>query len=242
MASTITSSTSTPPTRPSRHGTTAHGWSALVLATQTIQSAGQPATVPTTAATASDGCATRVAQRPRIVVAGTAGAASRFATSDTTLTWPDSITTTGSVASCAAADSATASASTVRHSVGPRSRAAIHTRQPGPSTSIPAVASTDKAKPYDRANHGSTSSSARTVAPSAASPARRRPVTSVASRIVAMTAARSTLGCGRANTTNPSTAANPMTAAVRRDRPSPRTIPITTPATIARLAPDTAVR
>jgi len=175
-------------------------------------------------------------------VAGTAGAAIKLASKATRLICPDSITTTGSVASCAVADSATASASAMRHHTGPGIRPAIRSRQPGASTSIPAVASTDSAKPYERASHGSIRSSTRTVPARAASPARRRPVTSTASRITAIMAARSTLGCGRASTTNPTTATNPMTPAARRDRPRPRTTPITTPATIARLAPDTAVR
>lgn len=107
---------------------------------------------------------------------------------------------------------------------------------------MPAVARTDSAKPYERASHGSMRRSSSTVAAKAASPARRRPVTNVASRMVAITAALRTLGCGRARITNPITAMNPITAAARRERPSPRTRPMTTPATIARFAPDTAVR
>ena len=242
MDAATAASTSRPPVNPDRHGTTAPGRPALARATHTIQSAGHPASVPTAAATVPEACPSRVADNPRTVVAGTAGAAIKLATKDTRLICPDSMTTTGSVASCAAADSATASASAARHSTGPGSRAAIRSRQPGASTSIPPVARTDNAKPYERASHGSIRSSTRTVPANAASPARRRPVTSAASRITAITAARRTLGCGRASTTNPSTATSPMAPAARRDRPRPRTTPITTPATIARLAPDTAVK
>jgi hypothetical protein len=243
VLATITAArTSRPPVNPDRHGTTAHGRPALVRATQTIQSAGQPASVPATAATGCDACPSSVADSPRIVVAGTAGAAIRLAARETRLICPDSMTTMGSVASWAAADSATASASAARDSIGPGSRAAIRSRQPGASTSIPPVASTDSAKPYERASHGSIRSSTRTVPARAASPARRRPVTSAASRIIAITAARRTLGWGLASTTNPATATNPTAPAARRDRPSARATPMTTPATIARLAPDTAVR
>lgn len=86
IAASTGTSTSRPPAGPDRHGRTAHGRSALVRATQTTQSAGQPATVPAIAAAGCETSASSVADSPRIVVTGTAGAAARLAASDTRLT------------------------------------------------------------------------------------------------------------------------------------------------------------
>ena len=73
------------------------------------------------------------------------------------------------------------------------------------------MASTESAKPADVASPGSTTSSARTAAPSARVPAARPPACMPSSATVPMTAARSTDGSGLAIRTKPTTPRTPTT-------------------------------
>nr|NIL82651.1 hypothetical protein [Rhodococcus kroppenstedtii] len=101
---------------------------------------------------------------------------------------------------------------------------------------------TDNAKPHDTANAGSTASSTITAVASAGIAWRRRPVNSASRPSTPITAARSTLGDGRAITTN-ATSASPASSTVARG-PSvhARARSTTAPTRKAKLAPDTAVR
>ena len=74
------------------------------------------------------------------------------------------------------------------------------------NSSSPRVASEDSAKPNERASHGSTTSTTTIAAPSTGGPAERRDRLSPIRPIAPITAARTTLGSGRASTTNPASA------------------------------------
>ena len=133
------------------------------------------------------------------------GATTRFAPTATRLTWPEIAATSGVHASWAASGTATASAA---HLGTHRPNAS---RSPGPSTRIPAVATTDRANPTDTASDGFSSSSVTTATPSAPGP-RRRPSTPIPSRAtVPIAAARTTLGSVRASSTKPTMPRAPTT-------------------------------
>ena len=104
------------------------------------------------------------------------------------------------------------------------------------------MASTERAKPNERDNHGSAAVSTTTAPASAGTPRRVRPEASPSRPTAPITAARSTLGSGRARTTNPASAAPASTSLVRRDAPQPPATISTVPQTIATLLPDTAQR
>ena len=134
---------------------------------------------------------TTVASSPSTVAGATAGAASRLAGSDTRLTVPESAATSGAVASPAAALTARASA-TQR----PARRARNRRDQAGASSTMAAVASTERANPGSRASPGRGGAGRTPPQPVPAPATRGRPAAS-ASRVTApMAAARSTLGLG----------------------------------------------
>ena len=150
---------------------------------------------------------------------------------------PDRAATIGAVARPAAPLTATASA---RNRGQPRSRS--RRDQPGASTTIDAVATTDRAKPASRAIPGSARTRTTIEVASAGTAARCRPVAR-ASRVMApIAAARRTLGLGVARTTKPASA-TPATTAWMRRRTARRRRGHRMPRTmIATLAPETAVR
>ena len=127
---------------------------------------------------------------------------------------PESSTTTGSVARCAASgrvtDSATSRGQPAAEHVAPRRRA---------HQMIPPLASTDSAKPHERARNGSRSSSTSIATPRWRSPARRPPAPSAASATRPIAAARSTLGSVRHSATNTATAEQPDHAAATSRAP-----------------------
>ena len=127
----------------------------------------------------------------------TAGAASRLAPTATRLTWPESAATTGVQATCAASGTETASA-TQRGSH--RISASRHT---GARSRMPAVASTDSAKPAVTASRGHTSSSAEHGDAEAPGAARAPVAAHPDSATVPIAAARTTLGSARAISTKP---------------------------------------
>jgi len=69
-----------------------------------------------------------------------------------------------------------------------------------------------------------------------------RPRAKVASTRLAITAARRTLGSGVTSTTNPTRTARDAATRAQRGMPTAAPATITSPMTIAQLAPDTAVR
>ncbi|GAA3596370.1 hypothetical protein GCM10022419_094500 [Nonomuraea rosea] len=107
---------------------------------------------------------------------------------------------------------------------------------------MPAVAATERAKPYERASSGANSTSSRTVADRAAKPSLARPVPRAMAAARPMSRARRTLGDGRATTANASIASAAKIALAERERPTRRERASAAPATIARLAPLTALR
>ena len=179
----------------------------------------------------------RAASTPRTVAGATAGSASRLAGIETRLTDPLIAAMTGAVATVAAAGTASASATP-----GGTRRLRSQAAQPGASRISPAVASTDNAKPGSRASGGERKTSTSTAAPSAGNADRGRPDASASSAIAPITAARSTLGEGRASTTNPANATPAPTADVRGPTVNPRSSRRTAPVTMATFVPLTATR
>ncbi len=110
------------------------------------------------------------------------------------------------------------------------------------NSSSPRVASEDSAKPNERASHGSTTSTTTIAAPSTGGPAERRDRLSPIRPIAPITAARTTLGSGRASTTNPARPTRASTGRSRRGTPTRTHSPRTSPVTTATLLPLTAVR
>ena len=150
----------------------------------------------------------RAAATPATVATGTSGAASRLATTPMRLTEPCSRTITGAVIAWAATGIARA---------GPRpprrtgSRAPIASPHGRVNSSSPRVASEESTNPKERASQGSTRSTTTIAAPSTGGPAARRDRLSPSSPMAPIAAARTTLGSGRASTTNPARAARAST-------------------------------
>jgi hypothetical protein len=228
---------STAPPVPAGHRAAASGIAAARSPTSTSQRTAQPASQTSPSATGGQATPTSAAASPRTVAGATAGAASRLAGRETRLTVPDSPAISGAVAMPAAALTASASAIHCGH---PRQRSPRD--HPGASRTMAAVASTERANPASRASPGSTRSRTQTVAASAGTAARERPVASAMSATAPIAAARSTLALGPARTTNPSSA-RPATPAWARRSSARRRKGHSTPATtMATFAPDTAVR
>ena len=112
----------------------------------------------------------------------------------------------------------------------------------GASTTRPAVAAAESAKPGAAARCGSARSSTVTASSSTESPARGRPSSSALRATPAMAAALTTLGCGVTSTTNPASAITATRTRSRRPPPHSATTPNAAAATSARLLPLTAVR
>src|SRR5690625_3077186 len=223
------------PTAPLGHGTVGVGRSAPHVAIAAMPAAGQPAHHASTSASPIHQGATTAAATPPMVAGATSGAASRFAGTETRLISPDNATSTGVTTIWAAIGTARATAD---HD-GNHDMVRCHR---GTRTRIPPVASTDIAKPGDRASHGSTMTRTITAVANAGSP-RRRPATVIpTTAIVPIAAARMTLGSGRANRTKPMIASNPRTGIARPRTPHHRARPRATTKMIVTLVPDTAVK
>ncbi|MDT4911716.1 MAG: hypothetical protein QOC66_844 [Pseudonocardiales bacterium] len=170
-------------------------------------------------------------------MSATTGSASTLAGMATRLSRPEIAATIGAVTRWAAAATATDSATP---SGTPRSRSAR--AQPGAISNNATVASTDIAKEALPASGGSQISSASTAADTAGNAARGRPVPSETSAITAISAARSTLGDGRATITNISSTRPPATAQTHGRARARRSTSRTAPTTIEQLVPLTATR
>ena len=113
----------------------------------------------------------------------------------------------------------------------------------GPAkSSRPRVARVERAKPADRASHGSQQSSTSTATESAGMPARRLEVLRPSSPTAPIAAARTTLGSGRTRTTNPSSSTAASGGRQRRRSPRRPANPSAAARTIATLEPLTADR
>ncbi len=152
------------------------------------------------------------------------------------LTCPEIAATTGVQTTWAASGTAIASAS------GRGIQLANESRQIGASSRMPPVASTDKQKPTERANHGSASTKAMTARHSARMPLARPPAVNPTMATTPMAAARSTLGCGLATRTKNTTASTPTTVSQRPRTRHHRATSMTKPSTRVTLAPETASR
>ncbi len=224
------------PTGPDDHATAATGSAALFTATVMIQAAHQAAGRATHWPSVPDTRPTTPPASPSTVAGPTAGAASRFATTATSETCPEMAATSGVQASWAASGTAIASAA---HRGSHRFN---RSRHPGANQRMPAVASAESAKPGETASHGSTSSRSSTAAPRARGP-RRRPWVPMPSRATdPITAARRTLGSGRASSTNPRTPSTPTTTRPLARTPAQRASRSSDPTTRVRLVPETASR
>lgn len=204
-----------PPPRPPGQPTVAPGTPAPVRATAAINATGNAATCASRAAALGHTGATSSTRNPSTVAGTTANSASRLHGTATRLTRSVNVTTTGPHTACAAHGTATAAATLA----GQPRRANARVQWGARSSSAP-VASTDSTKPKLRASPGSTSSRTSAAPASAEGPCRRRPVNSAAKVTSPMTAARSTLGSGRASTTKASTAAAPSSGRARPRTPA----------------------
>ncbi len=221
---------------PVPQSTAAVGRSAPRRATSTIHATQSEASVPSRSPAQGQASPTSPPARPSTVAGPTAGATARFATTATMLTCPEIAATSGVHASWAVAGTAIASAShrgSHRH---------IASRQPGANSRIPAVATTDNAKPTLVASPGSTSNRATTAAPSVRAPRSRPSVPIASSPTVPMAAARTTLGSVRASSTNPTMPTAPSAYSQRPRAPHHRPSTSRKPTTRVRLVPETARR
>src|SRR5207248_1456771 len=173
---------------------------------------------------------------PAIVAGATAGAARMFAGTAHGVACPKTVTSSGVQASCAAAGTATATA-TAR---GMRRDSRLD--QEGATSTMAAVATTDSAKPTDRARKGSTRTSRSTAPDSNGSGCERRPIDTAMSAITPIVAARRTLGEGRASTTNAARLAAATAVLAPRRSGVRRTTAPTVASTMAQFSPLTALR
>ena len=236
-STTVTATSSSAPAHPDGHGTTPPWTAAARSATSTSQPTSGPASHAHTSAAAGLTTDSTAARTPRTVAGGTTGAARRLASNETRLTVPLSPAINGAVAIPAAAGMTSASATP---GGTPRSRS--RRAHPGAIRTRAAVAAADSANPGSTASRGTHSSSPTTVTASAGTADLLRPMASASRTTPPMTAARSTLGDGRARTTNPTSASPAPAAHTRGPARSSRSRNSTAPATTARFAPDTAVR
>ncbi len=179
---------------------------------------------------------TTQATSPPMVAGAAAGSASTLASTPCTGRPGCSTRSTGWHATCAATGIASASAR--RRGMRRDRRSASG----GASTRSPAVASTLRAKPRSRASQGSPVSRTTTATARAGRPREGRPDAVETMSTAAITAARSTLGCGGTRITNAPRAANAATARAGRRSPAAAASASTSPTMTAQFAPETAVR
>ena len=104
------------------------------------------------------------------------------------------------------------------------------------------VAAADRPNPSDPDSHGSAARATASAADSTATPCDVRPSRRASIATAAMPAARTTLGSGVTNTTNPPSASMATTMRQVRPRPDAAAAAKARPTTRAQLEPDTAVR
>lgn len=237
IAANVTAARASPPHRPPGHPTVAPGKAAPVRATRVIHATGSAATCATSVAAGMWNGATSSTANPRTVAGATANSADRLHGTATRLTRSVKVTTTGAQTACAAHGTATTTATGIGQPR--RTRAAAHL---GASSRSAPVASTDRMNPKLRASAGSSRTRNNAAADSADGPCRRHPPNNAARVTRPMSAARSTLGSGRARTTKPSTAPTPRTGSARPRTPAYRSTSSAAPSRIVMFVPLTAVR
>ena len=195
----------------------------------------QPASQPGTTANSPSGLST-AASRPSTVVGPTKGAASTLVPTPTTETRSLIAVTIGCVASCAASETANASAIHRGHHL------VNEPRNTGPSSTIPAHAVTDRANPTERESHGSHHTSTVTARHNARTLRLPGPTPVAASATIPMAVARNTEGSWPHTSTKKPT---PNSATIRTHQPrtpTARTVASSTPSRRVRFAPETAIR
>jgi hypothetical protein len=170
------------------------------------------------------------------VAIGANGSASMFTGTAYTGSSGASSTVTGQQHACAAIGTARTAASTTG------SRRANRAVRGGPSTTIPAVASTDNANAKDRATHGSATSMPIAASATSGSPCTGRPCRCTTRTTTAITVARTIDGSGRTSTTKPRSTATASPARRSRGARHARPMSKTSATSTAQFDPDTAVR
>ena len=188
----------------------------------------------TTPPAAVEACATRAIATPTADAAAAAGTATRFAGRDANGTAPWEWSSTGATPSWAPM----LAARSTRSGRGPGRRGA----SAGPTTSTPAVASTDRLNPSCPATSGSARSSSTTAIARTWRASRPRPVMPARSTSAAITPARSTDGSARTSRANQARAAMPVQRRARAPMPASCASARTPASTSATLEPDTATR
>lgn len=222
------------PSRPSGHGRFCAETAVVVWATAAIHAAGTHARA--VSPSRSQGKGAMHASAPAMVAGAAAGSATRLAAIP-------SSGTCGSISTISGPQTSWADVGTV----SPRARArGIHRSNPTArgraSTRRAAVAPADKAKPSERASHGSMTSNAVTAAESTAMPTAGRPRARASIATTAIAAARTTLGSGVTRATKATSTTVAPTTRTPREAPHSASNANAAPTTIAQFAPETAVR
>jgi len=216
--------------------TVADGIAAQRWATCTNHHTAGPAIRTTSSPAAGHVGSSTVASTPSKVAIPTAGAARMLASTATRLSFADRPAITGAVTTKAASGTANSSATPAGT---PRVR--MPSAHPGASSTNPAVASTDSAKPASTASWGYSIRSTMTAPHNAGTACFLRPVTKASKAIAPITAARRTLGEGLATMTKPTSAAAANTAHVRGPAPTSWASSSTAPHTMVIFVPDIAI-
>lgn len=177
-----------------------------------------------------------IAATPAAMAGGTSGTTSRLTAGATIARRPNTSSTTGSVATCAASETPRLSASQSGTRPGARSR--MRVARGVPQAMRPPVARADSSSPGSVTRCGSRTRRIATAQPRAAAALPLRPVSRASRTTPAMRAARTTDGDAPAKTVYATTAAAVASARRRRDRRRIRAA--TTPATIAMFQPEMA--
>ncbi len=220
------------PRTPSGTTTDAAGTDAARSATVINHHNGADASCAVTSANEVLTTANTAVTMPTTVMGATTGETSTFATTPTTLNVPAIAATTGAVTTWAAAATATTSAAARGH---PRARS--QSTQIGATSTSPAVANTDNTNPTSTASRGHHPSSANTAPHKAGTACFRLPVTKASKPIDPITAARNTLGDGRATTTKAIRTTKAIVTVARGPIPMPRNTNSTAPIRIEKFAP-----
>ncbi len=196
---------------------------AMAMIDPRVIHAGSPATAATAAGNPRVVDAPpRSATAPAAIDGATIGATARFTMGDTIETRPKPMSTSGSVAACAASETPIVSA--IGPGMRPPQRRPTRSVMAVPQTMSPAVAADESRKPWSFTAPGSARSIVVTAQARAARAAVARPRSRAMRTVAAMRAARTTGGEAPTSATYAQTAAR--VASIRGRRPSPRrTIP-----------------
>jgi len=218
-------------------GTSAPGISAPLRANQISHRAGTAASWAARAPAGSHTAATAAAPTESTTTGAATKAASTFTGTDTKLTPLPSPISSGVTATCVANGIVTASATGCGQPRCSSGRAQRNARN-----SSPTHAATDSANPACAAMSGSARTTTRTAVANPGIAARGLPAASASKVIPAITAARSTLGCGPATTTIAAIAIAPATTRPRGPALHASATARTAPTTRLKWYPETTTR